>query len=53
MNKSSLWFAILCSVFVGFELGRMIYAPESITGLTWIVLILNSLSVIINTRNLL
>lgn len=42
---------VLCSVIVGMCLGRIIFAPDSVTVATWFAMVLNIVAIFIQVKS--
>jgi hypothetical protein len=51
MNKVALFFVIGGSAFVGWELGRLSFAPQTMNLFEWSVLAINAMCVFVNVLN--
>lgn len=51
-KKLSLVFVVIGCLFVGWELGRLLFAPQTMDFMAWTALILNGVSAWINALNL-
>jgi hypothetical protein len=52
MKEIHLIFVVICSMFVGWEVGRLILSPQTMGLMNWIVLSVNTLSVLGNSYNI-